>query len=79
MPGDTRLDIPVTIVDDSDFEDQEQFLGRLSTSNPNAVIDVPTTQVFIDDNNRKFLLLGTVCSTVGPRLADTPQRWTPAI
>ena len=60
MPGDTRLDIPVTIVDDSNFEDRERFLGRLSTSNPNAVIDVPMTEVLIDDNDRKFLLIGAV-------------------
>ena len=56
MPGDTRLDIPVTIVDDSNLEGRERFLGRLSTSNPNAVIDVRMTEVFIDDNDRKFLL-----------------------
>ena len=56
MPGDTRLDIPVTIVDDSNLEDRERFLGRLSTSNPNAVIDVRMTEVFIDDNDSKFLL-----------------------
>ena len=60
MPGDTRLDIPVTIVDDSNFEDQERFLGSLSTSNPNAVIDEPMTQVFINDNDCKFLLIGAV-------------------
>ena len=54
MPGDTRLDIPVTIMDDSNFEGQERFLGMLSTSNPNAVIDVPMTEVFINDNDRKF-------------------------
>ena len=54
MTGDTRLDIPVTIVDDSNFEDRERFLGRLSTSNPDAVIDVPMTEVLIDDNDRKF-------------------------
>ena len=60
MPGDTRLDIPVTIVDDSNFEDWERFLGRLSTSSPNAVIDVRMTEVFIDDNDRKFLLTDAV-------------------
>ena len=59
-PGQMRLDIPVTIVNDSDFEGDEQFLGRLSTSNANAVIDVPQTTVIIDDNDRKFLLVVTV-------------------
>ncbi len=52
--GATRLDIPVTIVGDSTFEDQEQFQGILSTSNANAVIDESTTEVFITDDDRKF-------------------------
>jgi hypothetical protein len=52
--GATRLDIPVTIVGDSTFEDQEKFMGILSTSNANAVIDVPMTDVFITDDDRKF-------------------------
>ena len=56
MPGDTRLDIPVAIVDDSNFEGEEQFLGILSTSNPNAIIDLRMTEVVIDDNDREFLL-----------------------
>ena len=71
-PGQMRLDIPVTIVDDAIFEGDEQFLGRLSTSNANAAIDVPQTTVIIGDNDRKFLLvtvhmqimlqlMGTVC------------------
>ena len=61
MPGDTRLDIPVTIVSDSDFESEEQFLGRLSNSTANdAIIDVPEITVFIGDDDRKFLLIVTV-------------------
>lgn len=54
MPGDTRLDIPVTIVDDSTSESAEQYLGRLSTTSANAVIDVPYTTVTINDNDRKI-------------------------
>ena len=54
MPGgDTRLDIPVTIINDTDFEGAEQFLGRLSTS-ANAIIDVPMTTVNIYDDDRKY-------------------------
>ena len=53
MPGGTRLDIPVTIVDDSITESAEQFLGRLSTS-ADAIIDVPQTIVTINDNDRKY-------------------------
>ena len=53
IPGQIRLDIPVTIVDDFNFEDAEQFLGRLSTST-DAIIDVPTTTVIIDDSDCKF-------------------------
>ena len=53
MPGQTRLDIPVTIIDDTDFEGDEQFLGRLTTST-NAIIVVPVTTVTIDDNECKY-------------------------
>ena len=52
MPGGTRLDIPVTIVEDSTYEDAEQFLGRLSVS-ADAIIDVSQTTVTINDNDRK--------------------------
>ena len=52
MPGQTRQDIPVTIVDDSNPEGTEQFLGRLSTS-ADAIIDVPQTIVTINDDDRK--------------------------
>ena len=52
VPGRTRLDIQVTIVEDSTFEGTEQLLGRLSTS-ADAIIDVPQTTVVIDDNDRK--------------------------
>ena len=54
MPGgDTRLDIPVTIINDAVFEGAEQFLGRLSTS-ADAIIDVPVTTVNIYDDDRKY-------------------------
>ena len=56
VPGGTRLDIPVTIVEDSAFEGAEQFLGRLSTS-ADVIIDVPQTTVVIDDDDRKYILL----------------------
>ena len=52
--GTNRLDIPVTIADDSISESAEQFLGRLSTASANAVIDVPITRVTINDNDRKI-------------------------
>ena len=52
VPGGTKLDIPVTIVDDSTFEGAELFLVRLSTS-ADAIIDVPQTTVVIDDDDRK--------------------------
>ena len=55
MPGQTRLDIPVTIVNDRIFEGDEQFQGMLSTSAPNTFIDVRQTTIVIDDNDRKFL------------------------
>ena len=56
MVGQTRLDIPVTIVDDSDFEGAEQFQGMLSSASiPGTIIDVPLTTVNIADNDRKFL------------------------
>lgn len=54
-PGQTRLSIPVTIVDDSEFEGAEQFLGSLSTS-AHAIIDIPITTVTIVDNDCKLLL-----------------------
>ena len=53
MPGDTRLDVTVTIIDDTDFEGAEQFLGRLTTST-NAIIVLAVTAVTIDDNDRKY-------------------------
>ena len=56
-PGQTRLSIPVTIVDDSEFEEVEQFLGRLSTSAEHAIIDIPTTILIINDNDCKLIIL----------------------
>ena len=53
-PGDTRLEIPVTINDDSIFEGPEQFIGRLSTTS-DADIDLGMTTVTINDNDRKFI------------------------
>ena len=52
VPGGTRQDIPVTIVDDSTFESAEQFLCRLSTSAA-AIIDILQTAVTINDSDRK--------------------------
>ena len=52
MPGMTRLDIPVDIVNDGDFERVETFLGRLMSSQDAVVIDVPETMVEILDNDR---------------------------
>ena len=54
-PGQTRLDIPVTINDDSIFEGPEQFIGRLSTTS-NAEIDIGMTTVTISDDDRKFII-----------------------
>ena len=56
-PGQTRLSIPVTIVDDSELEEVEQFLGRLSTSAEHAIIDIPTTILIINDNDCKLIIL----------------------
>lgn len=56
-PGQTRLSIPVTIIDDSEFEEVEQFLGRLSTSAEHAITDIPTTIVAINDNDCKLIIL----------------------
>ena len=53
IPGDTRLDIPVNIVDDTTFEDSETFSGRLTSSQAGVLIDVPMTTVEILDNDCK--------------------------
>ena len=37
MAGETRLDIPVGIIDDSVRENLEQFLGLLSTSDSTQI------------------------------------------
>ena len=51
MPGMTRLDIPVHVIDDGDFEGVETFLGRLMSRQDGVVIDVPETMVEILDND----------------------------
>ena len=56
-PGKTRLDIPVSIVNDDQFEDTEQFQGLLTTSNAvGAIIDVPITTVETTDNACKVYI-----------------------
>ena len=52
-PGTTRLDIPVPIVNDDQFEGTEDFRGFLRTAAAGAIIDVPMTTVEIIDNDRK--------------------------
>ena len=46
IAGETRLDIPVGIIDDSVRENSEQFLGLLSTSD-GTQIDTPNATVTI--------------------------------
>ena len=62
MPGDTRLNVTVTIIDDTDFEGAEQFLGRLTTST-NAIIVLAVTAVTIHDNDRKYPLYN-LCNSI---------------
>ena len=75
MPGDQRLDIPVTIVDNCDFEDVEQFLGRLSTSFAAAIIDVPQTDMFIDDDDRKLMLVVSVHKLINFSLREMDESY----
>ena len=60
-PGTTRLDIPVPVVNDNQFEATEDFQGFLSTDAAVAIIDVPTTTVEIIDNDRKWHINFSAC------------------
>ena len=59
--GTTRLDIPIPIVEDDQFEGPEQFQGFLSTNAAGAIIDVPTTTVEITDNDGKWHINFSTC------------------
>lgn len=56
-PGLNRIEIPVTIANDGDFEGLENFFAMIATTHPGAIITRDMTTIQINDDDRKSAII----------------------
>ena len=54
LPGDTMQNFPIPIIDDAIFENPEQLIISLSSTDPSAVLGPDSTVLINDGNIRNY-------------------------
>ena len=65
QPGETRITVPVPIIDDDIFEDVEIFRAHLTTTDDNVNIGDSMATVSIADNDGEaYIILTCTCTVI---------------